>query len=76
MLGWREFVKEQVTWQGAQCVYDVDARTIRIHEDMAEDQSPSGEKADWQKHRNVDQWWAVWGSSISFFFATSQLMSV
>ena len=61
MLGWREYVRDAVTWNSKPCIYDVDAEGIGFTNENQ------------VRNRGTNQWIAVWSTKVRFYFATADL---
>ena len=61
MLGWRDYVRDTVTYNAAACVFDVDARGFQ-----ATDQNH-------ERNRGTKQWIVVWSTVVRLQFPTADL---
>ena len=72
MLGWRQYVKQAVTWEGQDCILDVNAESL----------TAADKNADWgrrflseRRDRGTEQWLGVWGVTVRMYFNTAALQA-
>ena len=75
MLGWRQYVRDTVTWNGQPCIVDVDARKLEIS--ISRHTGLKDEKEDDEsKDKDLEQWVGIWGTVLHFYFQTTALQQI
>jgi hypothetical protein len=73
MIGWRQYVKDRVWWQGGKCIYDVDAKKVTVEWPELEGRGAGSDKRD---SKGYEQWISTYKTVIQFYFPTISLMLV
>ena len=73
MLGWRQYARDTITWNGKPCVVDVDAKALEINKPELQSQ---GEGSDKRDSKGYNQWIGVWKCEILFTFRSLDLLNL
>ena len=71
MIGWRQYVRNAVTWNGRACVVDVDAKAVELTKPHLE-----GARNDKVDSKGYSQWIGVWKTEIGFSFKSLDMKNI